>query len=310
MKAFPLFAAAFTAASMAIAAPIAPDTPIIIDGPIKVEAADIDAFMLRVPEVHRAEVRSSADRLATIADTLFIARTLAARARKDGIDKGADAQRRILQQEEAFLADLYLARLEREVMGLELEARARELFNAEPEKYGRPAQIHVQYIAIGLYGRTKEMAAELAAKVVSEARSGKEEFLTLAARHSDDPDKSRNGGDLGWRTDGGMPGPIGAVVAKMNRKGDVSDPIEMANGYHIVKFIERRPALPAKFDDVKQAIINAERERIKKSRQEDLLREIRSSSTVTVYRNNVEALVVPVDLASKPAGAKAAPASK
>lgn len=310
MRAIPLFATILAASSLAIAAPVAPDMPIIIDGPITVDAADIDAFMLRVPEVHRAEVRSSADRIATMADSVFIARTLASRAREDGMDKDPAVQRRMAQQSEALLADLYLARQEKAVAELNLEPRARELFNAEPEKYARPAQIHVQYIAIGLYGRTKDMATELAKQVVADARSGKEEFLTLAARHSDDPDKNRNGGDLGWRVTGGFPDQIEAVMAKMSRKGEISDPIEMANGYHIVKFVDRRPAQPATFDAVKQSIINAERERIAKSRHEDLLRQIRSSPTVTVYRNNVEALVVPVDKTLKPDGAKAAPATK
>jgi parvulin-like peptidyl-prolyl isomerase len=310
MKAIPLIAAALAASSLALAAPVAPDTPIIIDGPITVDALDIEAYMLRVPEIHHAEVRSSADRIATMADNIFIGRTLAARARKDGLDKDAAVQRRMAQLQEALLADLYLARMDKEAAGLRLDARARELFNADPGKYSRPAQVHVQYIMVGLLGRTREMAAELAKKVAADARAGKEDFLVLAARHSEDPEKNRNGGDLGWRIAGGLPDPIEAVVSKMSRKGEVSDPIEMANGYHIVKFIERRPALPATFEAARNAIEKEERERIAKRRHEDLVREIRSTSTVTVYRNNVEALVVPVDTAPKAKDSQAAPAAK
>lgn len=310
MKSTSVLAAALAASSLALAAPIAPDAPIIIDGPITVDALDIEAYMLRVPEIHRAEVRASADRIATMADNLFIGRTLADRARKDGLDKDPAVQRRMVQLQEALLADLYIERMDKAVAGMNLDARARELFNAEPEKYSRPAQIRVQYIMIGLLGRTRESAAELAKRVVEEARAGKEDFLALAARHSDDPDKSRHGGDLGWRVAGGLPAPVEAVVAKMSRKGEISDPIEMTNGFHIVRFMERRPAQPATFEAAKDTIVKAERERIAKARHEDLVREIRSSSTVTIYRNNLDALVVPLDPAAKPGVAPAAPATK
>jgi hypothetical protein len=44
---------------------------------------------------------------------------------------------------------------------------------------------------------------------------------------------------------------------------------------------------------VKRGLIAAEKERMSKARHEELLREIRSSRTVTVYRENVDALVTP-----------------
>ncbi len=286
------------------ASAVAPETPIIIDGPITVDARDIEAFMQRVPETHRPDVRTSSERLATIADNLFIARTLASKARADGLDKDPDVQRRMIQIQEALLAEIYLQKMEKATTTVNLEARARELFNADAAKTAAQEVGHVQYLTLGLVGRTREMAAELARKLYDAAKSGQEDFLALAARHSDDPDKTKNGGEMGYRPMNAFPEAVAKRIGEMSRKGEISTPIETAMGFHIVRFMDRKKVDPPTFESVKESIIAAEKERLFKERHEALVRQIRSSSTVTVYRKNLEALVVPVDRTPK----KSAPA--
>jgi peptidyl-prolyl cis-trans isomerase C len=295
----------------AAAASVPPEAPLIVDGPIAVDAADIRAFLLRVPEIHRAEVMASPDRIATMADNIFIARTLAARAREMGLDKDPALQRRIRQQEEAFLADAYLQKMDKAVADTDFEARARELFKADPEKYAtEPERVRVQYLMVGLYGRTREMAAERARQLQAEAKAAPDEFLQLAARHSEDPDKNRNGGDLGFRPLSSFPAEIAKRIETL-KEGEISEPIETTTGFHIVHYLGRRKLPAPSFAAVKDSIIKAEKERVAKERHEDLLRQIRSSKTVTVHRNNVEALVVPTqDALDKAAKAKSRDASK
>jgi peptidyl-prolyl cis-trans isomerase C len=294
----------FAALPGAGASAVAPETPIIVDGPIAVDARDIEAFLQRVPETHRPDVRASSERLATIADNLFIVRTLASKARADGLDKDPEVQRRMVQIQEALLAEIYLQKMEKATTAINLEARARELFQVQAAKSAAEEQVHVQYLTIGLVGRTREMAAELARKLHDEARSGQHDFLALAARHSEDPDKTKNGGELGYRPANAFPEAVAKRIAEMSRKGEISAPIETATGFHIVRFMDRKKVQPPTFEAMKESIIAAEKERLFKERHEALVRQIRSSSTVTVYRKNVEALVVPMDRTPK----KSAPA--
>src|SRR5688572_20304052 len=155
---------------------VAPETPIIVDGPITVDARDLEAFIQRVPETHRADVRASPDRLATIADNLFIARTLASKARADGLDKDPDVQRRMVQIQEALLAEIYLQAMEKATTAVNFEARARELYRVEAAKSAAEDLVNVQYLTIGLVGRTREMAEQLARKLHDEAKSGQQDF--------------------------------------------------------------------------------------------------------------------------------------
>ena len=129
----------------------------------------------------------------------------------------------------------------------------------------------------------------------AQAVSGKEDFLALAARYSDDPGKKRNGGELGYNAPTAFVDSVNKAIAGMSKPGEISEPVESHMGFHIIRFVDRRKARQMTFDEVKKDIIGAEKDRLSKKRHEDLLQEVRGSKTVTVHRSNVEALVTPMD---------------
>lgn len=286
-----LAAAVCLGAVAAPAAPLAPDTPLITSPSVVVDAADFEGNVLRIPEKYRAEVRMSYDRVATIVDNIFVSRTLAERARQLGLDKDPAVQRRLQQVQDGVLADLYMHKREKEAVAIDLEQRARELFKANQANMKTPELVYVQHILINLTGRTRESALERANKVVQEAKGG-EDFLALAAKYSDD---RRNGGDLGYSSPTSFVGPVRKALDGMKTKGEISAPVEAESGFHILKFIERKASQPVKFEEVRKKIIDAERERIQKSRIEDAVKEVRNAPSVTIHRANVEALVLPFD---------------
>ncbi len=279
----------------AVAAPVAPETPLIVDGPVTVDAADFEGNILRIPENRRGEFRMSYDRVAAVVDNIFVARALAAKARQAGLDQDPAVQRRLTQLQDAFLADLYVQRMERDAPKADFEPRARELYKMDQAKYMAPEQVYTQQILITLNGRTREMALERARKVYDEAKAGKEDFLALAARYSEDPDMKRNGGDVGYNAKDSFPAAVAKAVATANVKGQVLEPIESERGFHVVRFIDRQKEEPLKFEAVKKKLIAVETDKFNKKRLEDLLESVRKTPTVVVHPENVEKLVIPVD---------------
>jgi peptidyl-prolyl cis-trans isomerase C len=292
-----LLIAAFAAAMLPLAAVAAEpplDAPIVVDGPVKVDAGDIQAAFRRVPANLRAEFRTSYDRVAALVDNVFLARSLAQKAHDAGLDKDPIVQRQVAEARDAVLADLYLKHLDDAAPKVDLEQRAHELYVADPAKYTKPEQVHVEHILISLKGRTRDMARERAQQVFQEAKAGKEDFLQLAARWSDDPDKKNNGGDLGWKSPAKFVEPVAKWLKEPHAKGEISPPIESEYGFHVVRYVDHRGSQVAKFDEVKEQIIAGEREALAKKRREDLAHEVRGSGTVVIHKDNVEALVVPV----------------
>jgi parvulin-like peptidyl-prolyl isomerase len=279
----------------ATGAALAPDTPLITEGPIVVDAADFEGNILRIPEARRIEFRTSYDRVSSVVDNIFVTRVLAARAREAGLDQDPAVRRRLQQLQEGLLADLYMQKLEKEAAKVDLEQRAREIYKAEAASMTKPEEVYVQHILIGLKGRTPEMAAERAKKVRAEAVADNADFLALADKYSDDPDKRRNGGDLGYNSPTSFVEPVRKAIAALNSKGQVSQPVESEFGYHIIRFIDRKPPQPVKFEDVRKKIIDAEREKLQKARVDAVVSAVRGSKTVVVNTENVEKLVVTID---------------
>lgn len=295
-KTLALMTAAFATATFA-AAPykLPPNTPLISDGKVVVDSTDFEGNLLRLPENKRDEMRMAYERVATIADNMFIARTLAARAREAGLDKDPAVQKRLQQVQDGVLADLYVQKVEKEVAIGNLEQRARELYKADQARYVTKEEVYVQHILVNLAGRTRATALERANQAAAEAKAG-DDFLTVATRYSDDPDKRNNGGDLGYNSPTTFVEPVRKAIGTMKTKGEIVGPVESEFGFHVLKFIDRKPPKPIPYEAVSKKIIEAERERLRKQRTEALVAEVRNSSTVVIHRDNVEKLVIPVDL--------------
>ena len=76
-----------------------------------------------------------------------------------------------------------------------------------------------------------------AVEALTQLRGGAN-FAKIAAQYSDAPD-ALQGGDLGWRASGRLPG-IFLDVLKRMQPGDVSDLMRSPNGFHIVRLSEKR----------------------------------------------------------------------
>lgn len=294
-KTLALMTVAFATATFAAApAKLPPNTPLISDAKVVVDSTDFEGNLLRIPENKRDEMRMSHERVATIVDNMFIARSLAARARELGLDKDPAVQKRLQQVQDGVLADLYVQKVEKEVATGDLEQRARELYTVDRAKYVTKEEVYVQHILVNLAGRTRDTALERARKAAAEARAG-EDFLAVATRYSDDPDKRNNGGDLGYNSPTTFVEPVRKAIGAMKTKGEIAGPVESEFGFHVLKFVDRKAAQPIPYQAVSKKIIEAERERLRKMRTEALVAEVRNSSSVVIHRENVEKLVIPVD---------------
>ena len=305
--AFALPASAQATAASAAPAPLPMDAPLIVEGNVKVDVADFEGNILRVPEDKRSAFRLSYDRVVSVVDGVYIARSFAEKAREAGLDKDPAVQARLRQVQDAFLADLYSKKLEKDAGEVNLEQRAREIYAADKEKFMTDEEAHVQQILVGVSCRTREEARAVAQKAYEEAKAGRVDFLELAVKYSDTGEKAYKGGDIGTGAVKRLTEPVRNALAKM-KPGEISPPVESSFGVHVLKLIERKPATAKPFDAVKADIIAAERQRLQRKRLEDTIASIRNSSTVVTYRENVEKLVTPgVDLNELTEKARRAP---
>lgn len=267
------------------------DAPLVVNGPVSLTTTDFEAFMVNIPAKSRDEFRMSAERVNGTVDALWVKRMLAQKARDAGMDKDPIIAARMRQAGDAMLADAYLASLEREVKyPPSLEARAKEIYLANLESYKVGETVFAQHILITTTGRTREMAAELAKKIYDEVAAHPNDFLDYAQRYSEDQSVKNNKGELGWMGPSSFSAPMAAAIAKM-KPGDISPLIELPNGMqHIVRITDRRPAHTAKFEEVRDGLIAAEKQRLFDEVKARAVADVRADPKTTVQTENVQAL--------------------
>jgi len=135
------------------------------------------------------------------------------------------------------------------------EAEKRKYYDEHKSEFVRQEQVFLSQILISTEGKTPEQVAaaeKRAADLVTRARKG-EKFTELARQYSDDPETSKNGGELPPYRRGMMRKELEDIVFKEN-KGYVTDPLKIPNGLVIVKIDERYAEGQASYEEVESQI--------------------------------------------------------
>ena len=277
------------AVASAFAAPLPPQTPLIKRGALVVTAQDFEAQMLRIPESMRGETRGSLDRVATMTDSLFVNRALAAEARDKGFLSDPLVELRGKQVLEAYQARAYLDHIEKTYPYPDFSQRAREIYLADRTKYQVPPTFNVEHILVNLWGRTREMALERIREVEAKVAGGAD-FLAMAREYSNDPGVKQNHGRLGTVSPADIDSEIAQVLPTL-KDGEVSKPILTRSGYHLVRVSARTPGRQRPFEEVREAIIDEEKAKVLKRVTEERLRTCRNDPETRIDTEALKQLV-------------------
>jgi parvulin-like peptidyl-prolyl isomerase len=135
------------------------------------------------------------------------------------------------------------------------EADKRKYYDEHKKDFVRDEQVFMRQIFISTEGKTPDQvaAAEKKAKdLVARARKG-EKFGDLAAANSDDLETARNGGELPGFKRGQLLKQI-EDIAFTAKKGFVTDPIKVPNGFLILRIEERYEKGLATYEEVENEI--------------------------------------------------------
>lgn len=227
---------------------------------VKITSLDFEADLLRIPLEHRAEVLASKARIAKLLESMLINKTLAVQARSVGIDREPLMGKQIEMAADKLLAQEQISRITKEIKIPNFDARARELYQVDIEKYTVPTKVHASHILVDTKTRTPEEALQRIKQVREQAVGGKK-FEELALEYSDDPSVKGNKGDLGFFEEGKMVKPFSDAAFAISAPGDISEPVKTIFGFHIIQLNEKKPKLVRSFEEVKEKIIQGEREK-------------------------------------------------
>ena len=127
-------AALFAGACWSVSAQNSGEAVLIENAEVKVTRADYETELLRVPAEMRDAFAVDPKRIAALLNNLLIGKTLAAQARKAGVDREATIQRRVALEAEKVLAQAQVQRMD-ETAVAEFNAKASAYLAKARETY-------------------------------------------------------------------------------------------------------------------------------------------------------------------------------
>jgi peptidyl-prolyl cis-trans isomerase D len=125
-------------------------------------------------------------------------------------------------------------------------------YNDNISLYQTPEQIRASHILLNTAGKDEATVRKQAEDLLKQARAGAD-FAALAMKFSEDPGSKVNGGDLDYFSRGRMV-PEFETAAFALEPGQISDVVKTQYGFHIIKAVDKKPAVTQTFDEVRPQI--------------------------------------------------------
>lgn len=277
---------AIAAVVFALSTPLQAAEAVLLDGGnITITTQDIQTDALRIPLEMRETVLSRPDQVRQLASNLYVRRALAQQADAAGLANTPELKAALQQARDKVLSDAMLAKIDKDndQPDAKLEGVARNNYNAKPENFKAPEQVHVRHILITGHGEAEQAKAT---KILAELQAGAD-FATLAKEYSADPGSAANGGDLAPFAKDAMVPEFEAAAFAMQKKGQLSELVKTQFGYHILRFEGRTPAGSIPFAEVRADLIQQARSALQQDARVQAAAKIQQGATL--HKEAIEA---------------------
>ncbi|MBD0704127.1 peptidylprolyl isomerase [Pseudomonas sp. PSB1] len=146
------------------------------------------------------------------------------------------------------------------------EEELQQAYEAGKANWAVPALYRVSQIFLAATEpQTMEATRRRAVELSQKAQASPAEFAALATRFSQDRTSAERGGDSGLQPLQQLVPPVREAVARL-KLGAVSDPVQSAAGFHVIKLTEQQPPREATLEEVRERLTQA----LRAQRQEQI----------------------------------------
>lgn len=251
----------------------------LTQGEVDQASSDLDPQFSRLPDDQR--------RLAALAALVDI-KVLAAAAKSDKLDEGADFKQRIeFLKDRALHNEYFQTAIVDKISDKEVRGRYDKEIAAMPAKN----EVRARHILV----KTEDEA-----KAIIKKLEGGAKFEDLAKESSTDGSAAQ-GGDLGYFGEGMMVPEFEKAAFALEVGGYTKEPVKSQFGYHIIKLEDKRQQQPPAFEEVKEQV----RSILIREKYIEMVKKLRDGSKIT-YEDETVAKAMKEAADAQEAAAKAA----
>jgi peptidyl-prolyl cis-trans isomerase D len=127
-----------------------------------------------------------------------------------------------------------------------------QYYNGNITQYQTPEQVRASHILLNTAGKDEAAVRKQAEDILQQVKAGAD-FAGLAKKFSEDEGSKANGGDLDYFSRGRMVPEFEAAAFALE-VGQVSDIVKSQFGFHIIKVVDKKPAVTRTLDEVRPQI--------------------------------------------------------
>jgi len=196
-------------------------------------------------------------------------------SKKDAIEKTPEFKENLEKLKDELLVSLWMKKqMENAVVS---NSEAKEFYSANPDKFKIPATVHARHILVPDEKTAKEIIEKLKALKGDDL---KDKFIALAKAESKGP-TSTKGGDLGSFAKGQMVPEFDKAVFALKEGTITESPIKTQFGFHIIYLEDTQPESTIPFDEVKDKIVQALKQKQFQVKLAEVAKELKSKAKIT-----------------------------
>ena len=244
-------------------------SPVIAQrGAYSLTAGQVRDLIAGLDAEQQAKLRADPSALSSFVRDRVLQAALLDEARSKQFDQRPEIANRAEQARNAFIAEQYLTSLSQPDPAFPSEQDIQGAYEANKAKLLVPRQYHLSQIFVAVPGGSPKADDDDAQSRLTAMRplwskgkpdTGAAVAKSVDAKPSDGKRAAAVASDLGWVREDQVVAAIRPTIAGM-AEGAIAEPIRMADGWHLVRLIETKPAAPASLAEVHDALARALRQ--------------------------------------------------
>lgn len=250
---------AVSAMSQSLAQGAAGDAVVAKLGGVEVRRSEVLRLLAGNPPEVRRELLQSPEQIGRLATTEVFRRAVLAEAKDKGWERRPEYLEQLERAREQLLISTYLNDVSRPPANWPGEQELNEFYQASRTELTSPRQVRLAQIYLSAE-KYPEAAKRMAEDLARKAREKGSDFAALARANSDHKPSAEKGGDMGWLPEDGIVQEVRKAIAK-STQGEIVGPIQAAQGWHVVKLVDSKPAAVRPLAEVREALVAHLRQR-------------------------------------------------
>jgi len=251
-----------------------PSSPVIVSaGPAvarlgnqQVSPEELQALLATVPAQTREQLRGNREALERWIRSRLAEKAVLEQADAQGWAQRPDVARQTRAVTEQIVFRDYLRSVSQVPAEYPSAAELQQAYDAGKANWQTPALYRVSQIFLGVSDSSSlEPVRKQAAELSKKAQTAPADFPALATQYSQDRVTAERGGDTGLQPLQQLVPEVRSAVARL-KVGAVSDPVQSAAGFHVIKLTEQQPARTATLEELRDQLTQA----LRAQRQEQI----------------------------------------